>query len=62
MKAIRAQRILMGVILLVGIFLLYKGKPCAKYIFWFVALMSILSGIVNFCPSEWFFRKIFREG
>ncbi len=61
MKTIRAQRILMGVILLAGLWLMHSGRPWGEYLLWFVALMSLLAGIINFCPSEWFFRKLFRE-
>ncbi len=61
MKALRAQRILMGLILLVGLLLMRSGRSWGEYLLWFVALMSLLAGIINFCPSEWFFRKLFKE-
>ncbi|HFC97099.1 MAG TPA: DUF2892 domain-containing protein [Thermosulfurimonas dismutans] len=61
MKALRAQRVLMGLILLAGLLLYRSGHEWGEYIIWFVALMSIFSAIINFCPSEWFFRKIFKE-
>jgi len=61
MKAIRAQRILMGIIILIGLLLIHSHRPWGEYLIWFVSLMAIFSGIINFCPSEWFFRKIFKE-
>jgi len=51
----------MGLILLVGLLLMHSGRPWGEYLVWFVTFMSVLSGIINFCPSEWFFRRIFRE-
>ncbi len=61
MKTQRAQRLFFGLLILAGLFILHTGRPCGEYLLWLTGGVSFMAGITGFCPSEWFFRKLFGE-
>ena len=60
MCAERIQRILMAIML--GFVLLLWGQGMNQYAFIlqvFIIVMILVWAVTNFCPSLWFFKKIF---
>ncbi len=58
-SAIRAQRFMMGTLLLVAMILLNIGQDWGKYIVYFIIFMLYLSAFTGFCPSDTVFEKLF---
>ncbi len=58
-SAIRAQRFMMGTLLLIAMILLNIGQDWGKYIVYFIIFMLYLSAFTGFCPSDVVFEKLF---
>ncbi|MBK3331634.1 DUF2892 domain-containing protein [Persephonella atlantica] len=58
-SAIRAQRFMMGTLLLIAMILLNIGQDWGKYIVYFIIFMLYLSAFTGFCPSDAVFEKLF---
>jgi len=59
MTPLRAQRIMMGIMLTIALGLMHSGFSWGEYIIWFMIFMLIFSGITGFCPSDKVFSKLF---
>ncbi len=57
--AVRAQRFVMGTLLLISILLINVGNDIGKYIIYFIIFMLYLSALTGFCPSDVVFEKLF---
>ena len=57
--AIRAQRAMMGTLLLIAVILMHIGQSWGEYIIWFIIFMLYLSASTGFCPSDVVFQKLF---
>ncbi len=58
-SAIRAQRFVMGTLLLIAMMLINVGHEWGKYIVYFIIFMLYLSAFTGFCPSDAVFSKLF---
>ena len=58
-SAVRAQRFMMGTLLLIAMILLNIGQDWGKYIVYFIIFMLYLSAFTGFCPSDAVFEKFF---
>ena len=58
-SAVRAQRFVMGTLLLIAMILLNVGQDWGKYIVYFIIFMLYLSAFTGFCPSDIVFEKLF---
>ena len=58
-SAVRAQRFVMGTLLLIAMILLNVGQDWGKYIVYFIIFMLYLSAFTGFCPSDVVFEKLF---
>ncbi len=58
-SAVRAQRFVMGTLLLISILLINVGNDIGKYIIYFIIFMLYLSALTGFCPSDAIFEKLF---
>jgi len=58
-SAVRAQRFVMGTLLLIAMILLNVGQDWGKYIVYFIIFMLYLSAFTGFCPSDAVFEKLF---
>ncbi len=58
-SAVRAQRFVMGTLLLIAILLINVGNDIGKYIIYFIIFMLYLSALTGFCPSDAIFEKLF---
>ncbi len=63
-SAVRAQRFVMGTLLLISMVLINVGNDIGKYIIYFIIFMLYLSAFTGFCPSDKVFEKLFgkKEG
>jgi len=63
-SAVRAQRFVMGTLLLISMVLINTGFEWGKYIVYFIIFMLYLSAFTGFCPSDAVFEKLFgkKEG
>ncbi|NPA53554.1 MAG: DUF2892 domain-containing protein [Aquificae bacterium] len=59
--AVRAQRFMMGTILLIAVLLLNAGNEIGKYIIYFIIFMLYLAALTGFCPSDKIFEKLFNK-
>jgi len=57
--AVRAQRFVMGTLLLISMILINNGFDWGKYIVYFIIFMLYLSAFTGFCPSDKVFEKLF---
>ena len=58
----RAQRILMAVMLGLSMYLFITGQiQFGVLLQTFIIIMILIFAFTNFCPSLWFFNKIFGE-
>jgi len=57
--AVRAQRFVMGTLLLISMILINAGFDWGKYIVYFIIFMLYLSAFTGFCPSDAVFEKLF---
>ncbi len=57
--AIRAQRFVMGTLLLIAVLLINIGNDIGKYIIYFIIFMLYLAAFTGFCPSDKVFEKLF---
>ncbi|ACO04664.1 conserved hypothetical protein [Persephonella marina EX-H1] len=57
--AIRAQRFMMGTLLIIAMLLVNTGYDWGKYIVYFIIFMLYLSAFTGFCPSDAVFEKLF---
>ncbi|WP_297454154.1 YgaP-like transmembrane domain [Persephonella sp.] len=58
-SAVRAQRAVMGTLLLIAMVLMAIGYDWGKYIVYFIIFMLYLSAATGFCPSDAIFEKLF---
>ena len=58
-SAIRAQRFVMGTLLLISMILINVDNEIGKYIVYFIIFMLYLSAFTGFCPSDIVFEKLF---
>jgi hypothetical protein len=58
-SAVRAQRFVMGTLLLISVLLINVGNDIGKYIIYFIIFMLYLSAFTGFCPSDAVFEKLF---
>ena len=58
-SAVRAQRFVMGTLLLIAVMLINIGNDIGKYIIYFIIFMLYLSALTGFCPSDTVFEKLF---
>ncbi len=59
MTPIRAQRFVMGTLLLIAVLLMHAGQSWGEYIIWFMIAMLYISAFTGFCPSDTIFAKLF---
>lgn len=58
-SAVRAQRFVMGTLLLIAMILMDMDINFGKYIVYFIIFMLYLSAFTGFCPSDAIFEKLF---
>ena len=58
-SAVRAQRFVMGTLLLIAMVLIGTGHDWGKYIVYFIIFMLYLSAFTGFCPSDAVFERLF---
>lgn len=55
----RLQRLMMASVLLIAYFLMSIGSGYGIALLLFAVVMIVIWAITDFCPSIWFFTKIF---
>lgn len=56
----KAQRVLMAIVLGFIAYLMYSGETLVAMVLQsFVIVMLLIFAFTNFCPSLWFFDKVF---
>ena len=59
MCAERLQRLLMAVVLLIALYFMSVGSVIGIVLQLFVVAMVVVWALTDFCPSLWFFNKVF---
>jgi len=58
----KLQRVLMAFMMSLALALFYTGSvQIASALLAFIIIMTLAWAITDFCPSIWFFSKIFKE-